>query len=109
MQLWFTTVLRDGLATGASGAFAPFKDIAAYHLHRMLASAAVPGDHRKAVQTILSGFDDAKCMDDVAPAFKQMHAKGIKVSKSCTSGHLHAYCKEISSLICQGKQQAHVL
>ena len=79
MQLWFTTVLRDGLATGASGGFAPFKDIAAYHLHRMLASAAVPGDLSQAVQTVLSGFDDAKCMEDVAPAFKKMHAKGIKV------------------------------
>lgn len=81
LQLWFTTVLRDGLATGASGSFAPFKDIGVYHLHQMLRKAGISGDHNKAVQTILSGFDDATCMADVAPAFKQMHAKGIKVSQ----------------------------
>jgi len=72
-------VLRDGLATGASGSFARFKDIGAYHLHGMLTQAGVSGDHNKAVQTILSGFDEAVCMADVGPAFKQMHAKNIKV------------------------------
>lgn len=79
LQLWFTTVLRDGLATGASGAFASFKDIGVYHLQGMMTKAGLSGDHNEAVQTVLSGFDDAKCRDDVGPAFKQMHAKGIKV------------------------------
>ena len=73
-------VLRDGIATAASGAFAPFRDIGSYHLLDMLKQAAVPGDHQKAVQTVLSGFDEAKCIDDVAPAFKRIHAKGIKVT-----------------------------
>jgi hypothetical protein len=81
LQLWFTSVLRDGLATGASGSFAPFKDIGVYHLHQMLRKAGISGDHNQAVQMIMSGFDDATCMADVAPAFKQMHAKGIKVSQ----------------------------
>ena len=80
LQLWFTAVLRDGIATGASGGFAPFKEIGTYHLQRMLAQAKMSGDHSQAVQTVLSGFDDATCLDDVAPAFKQMHAKGIKVN-----------------------------
>lgn len=80
LQLWFTSVLRDGIATGTIGAFAPFKEIGTYHLHRMLAEAAVPGDHTQAVQTVLSGFDDATCLSDVEPAFKQLHAKGILVS-----------------------------
>ncbi|DBA82844.1 hypothetical protein WJX77_008348 [Trebouxia sp. C0004] len=87
LQLWFTTVLRDGLATGASGSFAPFKDIGVYHLHQMLRKAGISGDHNQAVQTILSGFDDATCMADVAPAFKQMHAKGIKIS-TMTNGSM---------------------
>ncbi|DBA86926.1 TPA: hypothetical protein ACH3X2_000319 [Trebouxia sp. C0005] len=82
LQLWFTSVLRDGLATGASGSFAPFKDIGVYHLHQMLRKASISGDHNQVVQTILSGFDDATCMADVAPAFKKMHAKGIKVRSS---------------------------
>lgn len=47
----------------------------------MLRKAGISGDHNKAVQMILAGFDDATCMADVAPAFKQMHAKGIKVSQ----------------------------
>ena len=81
LQLWFTSVLRDGLATGASGSFAPFKDIGVYHLHQMLRKTGISGDHNQAVQMIMSGFDDATCMADVAPAFKQMHAKGIKVSQ----------------------------
>ena len=73
-------VLRDGIATAASGAFAPFKDVGSYHLLNMLKQAGVSGDHQKAVQTVLSGFDEAKCIDDVAPAFKRIHAKGIKVT-----------------------------
>lgn len=80
LQLWFTAVLRDGIATGASGGFASFKEISTYHLERMLTQAKVSGNHSQAVQTVLSGFDDATCLDDVAPAFKQMHADGIKVS-----------------------------
>lgn len=80
LQLWFTAVLRDGIATGASGGFASFKEIGTYHLERMLAQAEVSGDHSQAVQTVLSGFDDATCLDDVAPAFKQMHANGITVT-----------------------------
>ena len=79
VQLWFALVLRDGFATAAAGHFATFKDIGEYHLHKLLAQSAAPGDHSKAVQTILSGFDGAECMDDVGPAFKQMHAEGIKV------------------------------
>ena len=79
LQLWFTAVLRDGIATGASGGFASFKEISTYHLERMLTQAKVSGNHSQAVQTVLSGFDDATCLDDVAPAFKQMHADGIKV------------------------------
>ena len=81
-------MLRDGLATGASGAFASFKDIGVYHLQGMLTKAGFNGDHDEAVQTVLSGFDDAKCRDDVGPAFKQMHAKGIKVSRP-KQGHRH--------------------
>ena len=73
-------MLRDGIATGASGAFASFKEIGTYHLQRMLAQASAPGDHSQAVHTVLSGFDDATCLDDVEPAFKQLHAQGIKVT-----------------------------
>lgn len=73
-------MLRDGIATGAAGAFAPFKEIGTYHLKRMLAQAKVPGDHSQAVQTVLSGFDDATCLEDIGPAFKQLQAKGIKVT-----------------------------
>ncbi|KAL3157997.1 hypothetical protein ABBQ32_012393 [Trebouxia sp. C0010 RCD-2024] len=87
LQLWFTSVLRDGIATGTIGAFAPFKEIGTYHLHRMLAEAAVPGDHTQAVQTVLSGFDDATCLSDVEPAFKQLHAKGILIS-TMTNGSI---------------------
>ena len=72
-------MLRDGISTGAIGGFAPFKEIGAYHLQRMLAQAAVPGNHSQAVQTVLAGFDDATCLPDVEPAFKQLHAKGILV------------------------------
>lgn len=87
LQLWFTTVLRDGLATGASGSFAPFRDIGAYHLHSMLTKAGVSGDHEEAVQTILSGFDEATCMDDVGPAFKRMNVTGIKIA-TMTNGSI---------------------
>lgn len=45
----------------------------------MLTKAGVSGDHEEAVQTILSGFDEATCMDDVGPAFKRMNVTGIKV------------------------------
>lgn len=87
LQLWFTSVLRDGIATSTLGGFAPFKEIGTYHLQQMLAQATVPGDHSQAVQTVLSGFDDATCLNDIAPAFKQLHAKGIMVSVShCNVG-----------------------
>lgn len=87
LQLWFAMVLRDGIATAASGAFAPFSDIGSYHLLNMLRQAGVSGDHQKAVQTVLSGFDEARCIDDVAPAFKRIHAKGIKIS-TMTNGSI---------------------
>lgn len=81
LQLWFTKVLRDGLALAASEAFAPFKDVGAYHLRSMLKAAGSSGDHEQAVQTVLGGFNDATCMPDVGPAFKKLHAAGIKVIK----------------------------
>ena len=79
VQLWFTKVLRDGLGLAASGAFAPFKDVGAYHLRSMLSKAGVSGDFDQAVTTVLEGFNDATCLPDVGPAFKKMHAAGIKV------------------------------
>lgn len=79
LQLWFAKVLRDGLALAASGAFAPFKDVGAYHLRSMLRAAGTSGDQEEAVQTVLEGFNDATCMPDVGPAFKKMHEAGIKV------------------------------
>ena len=79
MQLWFTKVLRDGLGLAASGAFAPFKDVGAYHLRSMLSKAGVSGNFDEAVKTVLEGFNDATCMPDVGPAFRKMHAAGIKV------------------------------
>ena len=80
MQLWFTAVLRDGIATAASGCFAPFKEIGSHHLLSMLRKAGVSGDHSKAVQTVLGGFNEAEVFNDVSPAFKRIHAKGIQVT-----------------------------
>ena len=81
LQLWFAKVLRDGLALAASESFAPFKDVGAFHLRSMLKAAGFSGDHEQAVQTVLGGFNDATCMPDVGPAFKKLHAAGIKVIK----------------------------
>lgn len=99
LQLWFAKVLRDGLALAASGAFAPFKDVGAYHLRSMLRAAAVDGDQEQAVQTVLGGFNDAICMPDVGPAFKQMHAAGIKVTDHYMNNYLecHFYRRQCQS------------
>lgn len=104
LQLWFTTVLRDGLATGASGAFAPFKDIGVYHLQGMMTKAGLSGDHNEAVQTVLSGFEDAECRDDIGPAFKRVHAKGIKVTCPKQRNSLEYVCPYATE-VCEGEKR----
>ena len=80
MQLWFATVLRDGISISASGGFATFKDIASNAVKQLMAKAGSSQDSNKAAADIIKGFDEVQAYPDVLPGLQAIHNAGIKAS-----------------------------
>ncbi len=79
-QLWFATVLRDGISISASGGFATFKDIASNAVKQLMAKAGSSQDSDKAAADIIKGFEEVQAYPDVLPGLQAIHSAGIKAS-----------------------------
>jgi 2-haloacid dehalogenase len=75
-ELWFTRVLRDGIAASAAGRFATFQDLAAHHLEVMLAREGV-AHVQAAVSHVLRGFDEVEPHPDVPGALASLGGAGV--------------------------------
>jgi 2-haloacid dehalogenase len=105
LELWFTRVLRDGIAAAAAGRYAPFAELADHHLRLLLRRHApddpqrhapddpqrhapddprrhAPDDPRRhvpddAVAHVLAGFREVEPHPDVGPGLAALADAGI--------------------------------
>ncbi|MBW3601956.1 MAG: haloacid dehalogenase type II [Actinobacteria bacterium] len=85
LQIWFTRVLRDGLALAATGDYHPFRALAAGHLTHMLAADGLDADAQR-VDAILSHFQELDAQPDAEPALRRLRDEGVPVV-TLTNGH----------------------
>lgn len=78
LRLFFAQMLRDAFALEASGAYKPFKEVAAGSLAVVMANHGVEAQPSK-LQTVLAGFAELPAHPDVAPALERLHSAGIRV------------------------------
>lgn len=76
MELWFTRVLRDGIAAAAGGRFAGFGELAAHHLRELLTEHDA-ATTETAVSSILAGFDEVVAHPDVAAGLRILTDAGV--------------------------------
>lgn len=79
LELWFTRILRDGLAASASGALAAFPDLARHHL------AVLLDEHGQEVtderlEAVLDGFTRVSAHPGVEPALRRLREAGVTVT-----------------------------
>ncbi|MDP8978509.1 MAG: haloacid dehalogenase type II [Actinomycetota bacterium] len=85
LQIWFTRVLRDGLALAATGDYHPFRALAAGHLAHLLDAEGLDADvHR--VDAVLSHFAELDAQPDAEPALRRLREEGLPVV-TLTNGH----------------------
>eukprot|EP00887_Chlorella_sp_A99_P004148 scaffold23.g4148.t1 len=70
VELWLASVLRDGFAAQAAGAFVPFRRFAEAHLARLLSEAGLRAD----------AWREAEAYPDVAPGLRRLQAAGLQVA-----------------------------
>jgi 2-haloacid dehalogenase len=78
LELWFASVLRDGLALSAAGSPRPFTEVAEAALRVLLASQGLQRED-DAVEHFLEGFATLPPFPDVRPAFELLREAGIRV------------------------------
>jgi 2-haloacid dehalogenase len=78
LRLFFAQMLRDAFALEASGAFKPFKEVAAASLAVVMANHGVPAEQAK-IQAVLAGFAELPPHPDVAPALQRMKGAGLRI------------------------------
>ena len=78
LDLWFTRILRDGLAHAAAGTLAAFADLARHHLVAMGEERGRTIDD-EAVDEVLAGFEQTRPHADVAPALRLLDEHGVTV------------------------------
>lgn len=80
LELWFTSVLRDGFALAAAGAYADFADVALDALRSTLAQVdGLAGAPDKAAAFVLDGMGELPLHPDVRPGLERLHANGIRL------------------------------
>lgn len=95
LQLWFATVLRDGIGVSAAGGFATFKDIASNAVKTLMAKAGALQDPDEAAAHVIQGFDEAQAYPDVLPGLQAFHKAGIRVISQC----LVCTCSSVASVV----------
>lgn len=75
-DVWFTRILRDGIAAAAAGRFASFSDLARHHLLDLLAGGGL-GPDDAAAEHVLGGFSEVSPHPDVAPGLRALRDAGV--------------------------------
>ncbi|MDQ2728761.1 MAG: haloacid dehalogenase type II [Actinomycetota bacterium] len=78
-RLWFTGVLRDGLALAAAGSAQPFARIGAETLRGLLATVTIDRDIEAAINHVLSGFMALPVHPDVPSGVQALRAAGLRL------------------------------
>jgi 2-haloacid dehalogenase len=78
LRLFFAQLLRDAFALEASGAFKPFKEVAAGSLAVVMANHGVAAEQAK-IQSVLAGFAELPPHPDVAPALQRLRGAGMRI------------------------------
>jgi 2-haloacid dehalogenase len=76
LELWFTRILRDGLAASAAGRFAGFRELAGHHLLELLRRQQRTGTEVE-VRHVLAGFDEVTPHADVPAGLAALRSAGI--------------------------------
>ena len=91
MQLWFLSVLRDGLSLAASGAFATLKEIGTHHAQEVLRSSGRNAeDSRQGAEQVVAGFQEVKPHADIAQGLADLSSLGLKVQHLCMAFNILA-------------------
>jgi 2-haloalkanoic acid dehalogenase type II len=78
LRLFFAQMLRDAFALEASGAYKPFKEVAAGSLAVLMANHGVPAD-KASIQSVLAGFAELPPHPDVGQALERLRSAGIRI------------------------------
>src|SRR5919197_6592085 len=78
LRLFFAQMLRDAFALEASGAFRPFKEVAAASLAVVMANHGVAAEQAK-IQAVLAGFAELAPHADVLPALERLKGAGLRI------------------------------
>ncbi|MGB3687568.1 MAG: haloacid dehalogenase type II [Ornithinimicrobium sp.] len=77
--LWFTSVLRDGMALTAAGDSQPFAEIASTLLTSLVDPASLDRPTGDAVAHIMAGFMGLSVHPDVPPGIAALRANGLRL------------------------------
>ena len=91
LQLWFATVLRDGIALSASGGFATFREIASNAIKQMMTKSGSSQNPDEAAASVIQGFDEVQAHPDVLPGLRAIHEAGIQVTNAALNVSLTCY------------------
>ncbi|MDQ2724523.1 MAG: haloacid dehalogenase type II, partial [Actinomycetota bacterium] len=78
-RLWFTSVLRDGLALAATGSAQPFAQIGAETLRSLLMPLSIDRDIDAAIDHVLGGFMALSVHPDVPAGVRALRAAGLRL------------------------------
>lgn len=78
LELWFAQTLRDAFALGATGAYRPFREIAAGPLVGLLAARGLPGDAEQ-VGYVLDGFTELGAHPDSSAAMRELKQASFRM------------------------------
>ena len=76
LEHWFAGFLRDAIALSASGAYTPFRPVAAATLSVFLSRHGVDPSEEH-VDSVLAGFGELDAHDDVRPALELLRDEGV--------------------------------
>jgi 2-haloacid dehalogenase len=78
LRLFFAQMLRDAFALEASGAYKPFREVAAGSLAVVMANHGVEVEQSK-IQAVLAGFAELPAHPDAAPALERLRGAGMRM------------------------------
>ena len=78
-RLWFTSVLRDGLALAATGSAQPFARIGAETLRGLVTNLSIDRDIDAAIDHVLGGFMALAVHPDVPGGVRALRAAGLRL------------------------------
>lgn len=78
-SLWFAKVLRDGFGLAATSDVAPFPEIGAYHLRRLLVQGGQDADE-ETVAHVLQGFQEVQPHADIEGGLQRARDLGLGIA-----------------------------